>query len=182
MENKRGFITLTLIGVIFISLVLMVILGVTIYGFTIADNAFSQIEIDFGNNITFNDTYSETLQPGITSIKTTVPQTISIGILLGMILCMMIVAFSAKRVGRLWIMLDIVVIIIAELGAVAIISSFTSFINSNPVYLQIFSTTLSVGSKFILNLHIIVPTVGVLVMLATYVTNIREKEGEEREF
>ena len=176
MENKRGFTTLTLLGVIFISLVIMVILGILIYGAGIADNSFSLIEIDFGNNITFSDVYSETLQPGLTSAKTTMPTTMSTGILLGMILCMMIVAYNTKRIGKLWLVLDIAIIIIAEMGAVLVISSFTTFINSSPEMLQIFSTTLSTGSKYILNLHLIVPTIGVIIMIVTHIIGKSKEE------
>lgn len=176
MENKRGFTTLTLLGVIFISFVVMVILGVMIYGASIVDNSFSLIEIDFGNNITFSEVYAETLQPGLTAAKTTMPTTMSTGILLGMILCMMIVAYNTKRIGRLWLVLDIAIIIIAEMAAVLVISSFTTFINSSPELLQIFSTTLSTGSKYILNLHIIVPTIGVIVMIVTHIIGKTKEE------
>ena len=177
MENKRGFTTLTLIGVIFISLVMMIILGVVIQGFSVADSVFSQIDFNITENISFNETYQETLGPGLTAVTTTVPQLISTGILLGMILCMMIVAYSTERKNSLWLMLDIAIIIVAEMGAVLVKDSFTSFINSSPEMLEIFSTTLSVGSKYILNLPIIVPVLGVLVMIVTQIIGKKKEEA-----
>lgn len=181
MENKRGFTTLTLIGMIFISFIVMLVLGVWIYGIGIVDDSFSQIDIDFGNNMTFSQVYSETLQPGLTSAKTTMPTTMATGILLGMILSMLIVAYNTRGIGRLWLVLDIAIIIIAELAAVLVISSFTNFINSTPEMLQIFSTTLSTGSKYILNLNIIIPTVGVIIMIVTHIVG-KSKEEEPSTF
>ncbi len=178
MECKRGYTTITLIGVIFIAIVLMLILGVLIYSFDTVDNAFSQIEFNITENISFSETYSETLGQGVASMKTTVPATMGSGILLGMILCMIFVGFATKKINRLWIMLDVFIIIVAEIGVALVQNSFTVFINSSDEMISIFSTTLSLGSKFIFNLHIIIPTLGVAVMIVTHIITKKDEEGK----
>ena len=178
VSNKKGFTTLSLIVMVIFGLVLMITLIVGSWGFGLVDDNLSELTFDIGNT-SFNETYQNTLQPGLQFMETTVPQIISTGVLMGMILTLMIVGHLTKRMGRLWILFDIIIIIVAEAIAASISSGFTTFINSDPQILAVASTNLPAGSKFIMNLPIIVPFVGMLVMLATHLI-IREKIQEER--
>lgn len=173
--DKRGIATLSLVLIVIAGLVLVGILGVISYTFDIADDSLSQLEGQLGN-ISFSETYQDTLQKGILAGKTTMPQMISMGALLGMILAMMIVAYNITRVGQLWFLLDIGILILVEIIAVVVRDSFTAFMNSSPEFLAIFSTTLSPASKFVLNGPIIFPIVWALIVIATYFIT-RKKEG-----
>lgn len=166
-NNKKGFTTITLIFMIFAGFALIFILGIQIYAFDLVDDSLSDIDIQLGN-ISFNETYEQMLQPGIIAMKTTMPRTIGIGTLLGMVIVMVIIGYKSKKIDSLWITLDILIIIIAEIISVVVRDSFTTFINSSPEFLAIFSNEIPLASKFILNLPIIVPTVGVLIIVATY--------------
>ena len=74
-------------------------------------------------------------------------------------------------------MLDVGVMIIVEIFAGIIASSFTSLMNITPELLDVYSTTLSAGSKFVLNLPVIVPIVGVIIMIVTHiVSRIKRRE------
>lgn len=176
--NKKGMTTLGLLLIIFVALAIIIIMVVLSYAMGIVDNVFSQIDFTIGNN-SFNETYQETLQPGLLIMETTFPAIISTGVLLGMVIGLVIVGYSVKKMNRLWILVDIFIIIVAEILAVIIRDSFVSFISSNPAFLSIAQTTLSGGAKYIVNLPIIIPTIGVLVMLATYFLT---KEKEESDF
>jgi len=177
--NKKGVTTVMLIVFVFVGLILLVVLGIGVYGFNLVDDTFSQIDFNISNT-SFQETYNQTLQPGIEAMTTTVPVLISTGVLLGFILVMMIAGYSVKRINKLWILLDVFIIIVAEVIAVIISSSFRTFMNSSPELLSIFSNTLSAGSRYVLNLPIIVPILGGLVMLMTYLT-VKEKEDVQPE-
>ncbi len=180
--DKKGISTIQLLFMLFFSFIFVAVLGVGIYGFDLVDSAFSEIDFTLGNT-TFNDTYNQTLKTGITPLRTTVPLIMSLGVLFGMIIVMMLVGWHIQRISRLWIILDIFIIIIAEILAVVLEGSFTSFINSSPDLLNIFSTSISQGSRFILNLKFIVPIAGVLIMATTYMfSRSRPEEGVEGGF
>jgi hypothetical protein len=180
-KNKKGFSTLMLFVFVIVGIVLLVLLGVVVYSFNLVDDSFSMINFTIGNS-SFQDVYNQTLQIGVTSLNTTMPALISTAVLLGMVLVMMLVGYNMAKISRLWMLLDIALIIGAEILAVAISDSFTTFINSSPEMLAIFSTTLSPSARYIINLPIIVPVVGALIMLTTYLTTTKKEETPRSEF
>ncbi len=175
--NKKGYTTLSLFFVIFMGFGLLIILGMFIFGLDLVDESASQITGQLGN-VSLNGTYQEIMQPAIITAKTTMPKIISMGVLLGTILSLLIVSFNIKRLGLSWMILDLGIIISAEIIAVTIRDSFVSFMNSSPQFLEIFRTDLAFASKFILNLPTLIPTIGILIMVATY---FMTKEKEERQ-
>lgn len=179
--NKKGFITSGIILLLFLGITLMMILGVSVLVFDEVDAGFSAINFQLGN-ISFNETYETSLGVGIDAMRTTFPKIVSLGTLLGMILVLMIIGYLSPKIGRLWILLDFFVIILAEIVAVVVSSSFENFINSSPEFLAIYSTTLSGGSQFILLLPFTVPIIGGLVMLATYILIRNFDQPESRDF
>ena len=180
-KNKKGVVTFGLIILIGVGFLLMIVLGITVWSFTIVDGLFSKIDFDVGNT-SFNDTYDQILRPGITSFTTTMPAIISTGVLLGMILSLMIVGYQSKKIGKLWILLDIAIIIVAEAIAATVSSGFVSFINYNPELLSIYSNNLSSGARYIINLPTIIPISGALIMLVTHLTTRKKEEQEASKF
>ncbi len=169
-HNKKGYITLGMIMIVIFSLVLMMVIGVSVLVFDIVDEGFSDINFELGN-VSFNETYDSSLGIGLNAMKTTFPKIVSLGTLLGMIIVLILIGYFSPKIGKLWIVLDFFVIIVVEMIAVVVSSSFENFINSSPELLAIFSTRLSAGSTFILTLPITVPMIGGLIMLATYILN-----------
>lgn len=176
--NKKGMTAIMLIVFIFTGLALMMILGISTWCFSIVDDSFSGIDFDMGNT-SFGETYNQTLKQGLDPMTTSVPVTISMGVLLGMIMVMVFVSYGVKDLGRLWIVLDIAFIIVAEIVASAISDGFTTFINTTPELFEIYSTTLSTGSSFVINLPLIIPVMGMLVMLVTYLVIGKKEEVVE---
>ena len=115
---------------------------------------------------------------GSTSAKSTAPQIISVGTLLGMIIILIIIGYNSRKMDRLWLLVDIGIIIIAEAVVVVVRSSFVSFMNSAPELAQIYRTTLSVGAKFILNMPTILPTIGAILMVLTHYMTKKKEETE----
>lgn len=179
MENKKGITTFALIIVIFICLAILVILAIFSYAVGLADDQISTLDVMIGND-SLNDTYQELMHPGVETLRTTVPKTMSISVFLGMVLVLLIIGVKSERKSNIWIILDIIVIIVAEIVAVAIKNSFEDYIlNLTPELYAIFTTTLSEGSKWILNLPTIIPTIGVMIIIATYV--LKRENPEESE-
>lgn len=178
-KNKNGYITLGLIIVLIMALILVMVVGVSVFVFEQVDAGFSDINFQLGN-ISFNDTYDTSLGVGLNAMKTTFPKILSLGTLLGMIIVLIMIGYFSPKIGRLWIVLDFLVIIVAEILAVVVSSSFESFINTSPDFIRIYSTTLSAPSTFILTLPVTLPMIGGLVMLATYILNRNFETPEGR--
>lgn len=180
MKNKRGQLTLMLIFFVFASLIVMVWLGLSSWTFGIVDEQFRSIDFELGD-ISWDETYNQTLGRGLSAASTTAPQLASIGLLFGMIIAMMFVGYYSGTRNKLWILLDIGIIIVAMVLANFAVDSFLGLMNITPELLDVYSITLSAGSKFIINLPVIVPIVGVLIMIMTNIVNkIRKKEEPVR--
>ncbi len=175
VANKKGFTTLTLIVLIFTSLSVMGILGVVVWTAGLADESFSSLDVQIGDQ-SFQEVYNETLKPGLETAKTTLPKIISMGVLLGMVILMMLVGYFSSEIGRMWILVDIAFLIIAEAVASSVSSGFVDLINSDPTLLEIYSDTLTEGASFVINLPTIIPVMGMLIMLATYIKVRRKKK------
>ena len=175
-NDKRGLATFGLILVIIAALILMIFIVMLSFGMGTADQVLSQLNGTIGNT-SIAETYQDTLKGGIVAMETTVPQIVSTGVLLGMILAMLIVGFNVKKIHQIWMAVDIVIIIIAEALASLVTTNFIVYISSNEAFTEIARDTLPQATKFILNLPILVPTIGVVVMIVTYFTT-KEKEEE----
>lgn len=127
-------------------------------------------DVDFNQN--YEDTVGKGIRVALNSLVTG-----ALGVVLGMIIVMLIIGFKIKS-SRLWIVLDIVVIIGSFIAAVYISQTFDTFINTSADLLDIFSNDFELASSFILNLPAIVTIVGALVMLATYVTFKKKEPGQ----
>lgn len=176
MKNKRGQITFMLIFFVIAALVTIGVLGISSWTFGMVDEQLRSFDFELGN-VSWNETYNETLGLGLEAASTSSPQLISIGLLFGMIICMMFVGYHAGTKNKLWILLDIGILIVVEILAAISVSSFYSLMNINPELLDVYSNTLSAGSKFVINLPVIAPVVGVLLMIMTNIVNkIKLKE------
>jgi len=178
MRNKKGVTTLTLIFIIMAALFIMIFLGAFSFSMGLVDDSMSSLTGEIGNT-SIEETYQTIMQPGVLTLKTTFPQIISTGVLLGMILVMMIIGYSTKKFKQIWIMLDILVLIVAEILAVLVRRIFINFMNITPEFLEVFRDVLPGGAKFVLNLPLITPIAGVLTMVATYMIT-KDKEEETR--
>lgn len=178
-KDKRGITTVAIIISILIALFLMIFLGVLAYGAGKAEDLFGQMNFTLGNT-SFQTVYTQTLGIGIEALHTTVPQIISSGVLLGMILLMFLVGYYTKKKNQLWILLDIFILIVAEGVAVLVTESFTTYMENIGFLLEVYRDILPIGAKFILNLPVIVPILGAIIMITTYyITKDSSEEKQE---
>ncbi|HEC66148.1 MAG TPA: hypothetical protein ENI23_12715 [bacterium] len=180
-RNKRGLISLMLIFFIFFALFVMIIAGTAFYGIETFDNAARNITGMNVGNVSFSDTYEDTLGRGLRTVLSTL-STISMALILGMIIVMLIIGFKMPKQNKLWIILDLFIIVVAFIAAVYISVIFNDFINSSETFLNIYSVDLQKPSTFLLNLPFVIAIVGGLIILATYVSSRGGKEPNVLEF
>ncbi len=169
--------TIMLIVFIFLVFIGVIVLGVLFFGLEQIDQLFSEITFNITSsslNQSFNETYQETLGIGISATLNSLSN-LALGLILGMILVMMIMGFALKS-NRLWVVLDIIIIVIAFTGAVYISNAFDTFINSDAAFLDIFSNELQLPSTFLLNLPFYIAIIGVLIIIITYAATRRRGE------
>ena len=160
---------------VFFALFLVFGAGILYFSADVVDSSFTAIgDLSIGG-IDFNQTYQNTLGIGISASKNTIT-TASIGLLLGMVVVMMLMGYFLRGTNRLWIILDLFIILVAFITAVYLSRSFDTFINLNSDLFSIFSNDLETSSRFVLNLPFVIPIIGVLIMLVTYATGRKKEE------
>lgn len=166
--NKKGAMpTMMLIFFIFFAFAVILISGILFFTLEKVDDAFESITgLQIGES-NFSQVYDETLDQGITSSINTVNYA-SLGILFGMIIVILVMGYSLQDRGRLLIIVDVFLIIGSFIAAVYISQTFNTFMQSSEDFLDIYSNELSLPARMVLNLPIIVPIVGILVMILTY--------------
>lgn len=175
MEYKKGFTTTMMIFFfIFAAFFIAIILGVFSYGTAKVQTAFQSINNLSIGNVSFTDTYYTTLDVGLTSIIKQY-SFMSLALLIGMIGVMLIMSYKVEQKNRLLIPLDIVIIVVGFIVSVYLTNAFNNYINANADLFAIYSNSHSLSSTFILNLPIIEPIVGILIMIITYGT-VKKKE------
>lgn len=176
MKNKRGQLTLMIIFFVVAALTIMLFLGFSTWTVEIVDAQLRDIDFELGNT-TWIETYDQGTGVYLEAASTTAPQLASIGILFGMIISMMFVGYYSGSRNKLWIILDIGIIIVCEAFASMAVEMFYEIINITPELLDIYTITLSAGSKFIINLPVVVAIVGFMIMVMTNIVNkMRRKE------
>lgn len=174
-------ITLMLIFFIFFAFFIVVFAGTAFYGLNVFHNAASNLtDITIGN-ISFEDTYDDTLGAGLETVISTLSK-MSFALVLGMIVVMLIIGFKMPHTNKLWIILDIFIIVVAFIVAVYLTIIFNSFINSDDIFLDIYSTQIQSASTYLLNLPLVITVVGALIMIVTYISRKKRTPPNVLEF
>lgn len=177
MVNKRGVTMFGLIVICFVAVFFLIGLAIISFSVGKVDDTVSTINFSIGNT-SFNQQYNESLKPALNVLENNFPQQASVAVLIGMILCLLLVAYKAPTNGKMWIIYDIFIMIVAEIFAVAISTYFQSTIlNISPDLFNIFTTTLSGGSRWIISLPIVIPVTGVLILVVSYI--LKKETPEE---
>ena len=66
--NKKGFATINLLVMVFFGLMLLIIMGIMVFTFSLVDDQMNTINFTIGNT-SFNEAYTQTLGQGINSMK-----------------------------------------------------------------------------------------------------------------
>lgn len=174
MVYKKGISPVGMvIFFVFATFFVLFVFGVIYYATEKIDESFDGITGLTVGDVDFHTTYQETIQPGFSAILRTL-STVALGTILGMIVVMLIMGYKLQE-NRLWILFDIFIILVAFIVAVYISQSFDTVISSNGEFFEIYSGQFSLPSRFLLNLPIYIPIIGIFIMLATYATKKRRE-------
>ena len=167
VKHKAGKLNaLMLFVLVFLGFVGIITMGIFVYGANLIDQAFSSIDIEIGD-VNFTEAYDETLGIGI-NVFLDSADNYGLGLLLGMVLLMIISAYMFSEKQKAWIVVEFVILIVAFIFAVTIQGTYNSVIHSSTTLLDIYSVDLIRSSKFILNLHIIIPIVWAFIVILSY--------------
>ncbi len=157
---------LMLLVLIFLGFMGIIIMGIFVYGANIIDTTFSSFDVMLGN-VNSTEAYDDTLGIGI-NVFLDSADNYGLGLLLGMIVLIVIASFMFKEKQKAWIVAEFVILIIAFIFAVTVQGAYNTIINSSTTLLDIYSVDLIKSSKFILNLHIIIPIVWAFIVILSY--------------
>lgn len=175
--NKKGKLSsLMMVLCIFLAFFGVVMIGIFFYGGTLIDQSFRSIDFEI-NGQNFTEVYDDTLGQGINAFLNSADN-YGVMLLFGMVFLMVIASFMFKEKNKVWIILEILILVVTFMIATVLQISYSNFINSDSTLLSIYSTDLIKSSKFILNLPVITTITWALMMLATY-TRFK-KQGEDQ--
>lgn len=176
-NNKRGETSVMEFFLSIPMIVFYVILGSLLLSYVggIVDNSLNSIGLPIGAgpnntfNQTFNESYQQHMRPSVLIATNVLPNYLSLGVCLGLIVLLVFIAWKTGEQSRLWIPLDIILIVATFILSVIFRGIYIDqLLNIYPDFYTIGTTTLANASKFLLNLPIIVTVIGVLVMFITY--------------
>lgn len=176
--NKKGISAVGLLEVPFYMLFVAIFLGVVVLIFTLTSEGLNQ-DVVVGdntlggiNNLTFNQ-----ISSGLESNA----DLIGMALLLGMSISLLFSAyFFGSSNHRLFLIVDIFIIIFSVVLTVYLAQSYETFISAYTGLENIYINDLADASKFVLNLPAIVGTLGALIMILSYSGLKRRNEKEDQ--
>lgn len=177
--NKKGSNIIQMFVFVFAVFFIALFLGLTLFVFNTVDDALGQ-DIDIGQ-VNLKDINDLTLGKMNTGFVTNA-DTIGIVVLLGMCLLMIFNGyFFGSKYPKLFLALDILILIFVFILSVYISQVYELFINSTDLFV-VFKDDIPKTSKFVLNLPSIIATVGALIMIVSYSGLRREERNKEINF
>ncbi len=174
VKGKKGKLnSLMLLVLIFLGFVGVIMMGIFVYGANLIDQTFSSMDIEVGD-VNFTEAYDDTLGVGI-NVFLNSADNYGLALLLGMIILMVITAYTFQEKQKAWMVAELVILIVAFIFSVMIQRTYDTVINSSTTLLNIYSIDLIRSSKFILNLHIIIPVVWAFIVILVYGIFRKEK-------
>lgn len=163
--NKQATAMVGIMMYIFLTFFAILFLGLYVFGFSLISDQLNT-DVDVGQ-VNLRDANQQTFG-ALSDALVLNADILGIVILLGMTLVMILNGyFTAGRHNILWLVIDFFVLIFAFILSVYIAQVYDLVINSTAL-LDVYINSMPKSSKFILNLPIIVSTVGALTMVATY--------------
>lgn len=167
--NKRGASRIwALIFFIFLVFVFMVIIGVIVFTTSTVNQAILNItDFNVTSNISFISAYQDTTQIAFLNIIRTADSR-ALLFILGLIVVMIMIGYVFRTDQKLWIILDIFVIVIAYIMSIYFVQVFDNYINSITAINTIYANNLSQSSSLFYKLPGYIPIIGVIMMIVTY--------------
>lgn len=164
-KDKKGLTTVSMFFGFFVIVMAVVFLGIFFYIFsTVTNNLMIDVDVGQVNLMTVtNETMGE-LNRGFSANV----DNIGIAIILGMILVMLLNGyFFGGKYHRLFIVVDIFILIFVFIFAVYLAQSYNTLIHATEE-LNIYINDMPKTSTFIINLPIYVSIIGIIIIIVSY--------------
>lgn len=174
MKNKKGTSVIWGFMIMFFAFFLALGLGITVLGFGLVNDVLSQ-DVDLGqvNLKNVSDTTFGQINTGLVDNA----DTLGVIMLLGMCLLMILNGYYlGSKSPKMFFIVDIFLLALFFIPSIYISQVYEIFINSAPIFSDIFIDVIPKTSKFILNLPTIIGTVGVITMIVSYAGIRRDDE------
>ena len=166
MKNKKGSSVIWGFIIIFVALLFSIFLGLTVYVFNVVTETLSQ-DVDIGQvnlKTVVEGTFGQ-INTGIINNA----DTIGILFLLGMCLLMMFNGYyMGSKNPKLFFVIDIFLLALFFIPSIYVSQLYETFINSTTLFSNTYIDIIPKTSKFMLNLPVIIGTVGVITMILSY--------------
>lgn len=174
--NKKGQSVSEGFTLIFAALIIAIFLGLIVFGFDLVNDVLSQdVEIGQVNLKTITEGTFGKMNTGLINNA----DTIGITMLFGMCLLMILNGYYfGSRSLKLFFVVDIFLLIFFFIPSIYVSQVYEIFINSTELFEDAFINVIPKTSKFILNLPVIIATVGIITIIVSY-TGIRKDDERE---
>lgn len=164
--KKKSMATLEIIPYLFGLLMVVIFLGIAIYSFQLVSSSLNQ-DVDIGqtnladvNALTFGK---------MTNAFVSNADNIGLAIIIGMSLLMILNAFLLSlSYPKVFIILDILILVFAFILAVYISQAYSTYINGVSGTIDVYVDNLPKSSAFVLNLPSFVATLGAIIIIISY--------------
>ena len=174
LQNKKGLTTISLFLFVFAALLIIIFLGIAVFMFnTISTNLdidedFGQVNLKDVNALTFGRINQAFLDSA---------DYIGFTILFSLVLLMFLNAYFLRgEYPRLFLIIDIVLLVFAYILSVYISETYSLLINSTSLLSNIYINMMPKSSAFILNLPNIIGIIGCIIMILSYSGMPRKKK------
>ena len=166
MKSRKGSSMVWGFVIIFVSLLIAIFLGITVYTFNLVNDTLGQdVEIGQVNLKNVTDSTFGQINTGIVNNA----DTIGILLLLGMTLLMIFNGYyTGSNNPKLFIVVDIFILALFFIPSIYVSQIYNTFITSSTVFQSTFTDVIPKTSRFLLNLPTIIGITGIITMVLTY--------------
>lgn len=172
--DKKGSSVVALFGYAFAVFFFLIFFGLAVWGFSIVNDIFDQ-DVEIGQ-VNLRDTNDITFGAIATALLNQA-DLLALVVVLSMVILMMLTAFFFGNSNKMWIPIDILILIFVFILSVYLSNVYEILINSSDL-IEVYIENLPKASRFMLNLPSIVATIGALLMIITY-TKIGQDQRRE---
>lgn len=173
--NNKGSAVIQLFGYVFMAFLFLIFFGIALLIFNLTNDALDQ-DVEVGQ-VNLRDVNDDTFG-ALNSALLNQADLLALMVVLGMVVSMMLTAFFFGDSNKMWIPVDILILVFVFILSVYLSSVYEILINASPELLNIYVDTLPQASRFMLNLPLIVSTLGALLMIVTY-TRVGQDQRRE---
>lgn len=163
--------TIMFIPILFVGFFFIIFIGVALYTANQVDDLMNDIDFTVAENTiqnrTYGQVYNETLGEGIHSFQNNADNW-GIFLLIGTIILVVICGFVFNENQKLWLILEVLILIVVFIFATIFSYIYNDFINSDTAIFEVYSEGMTMSSTFILNLPWIIPIVWLITMILVY--------------